>query len=83
MGSKLKEENPGSSSTEISKLKLKQWKQLPEAEKRPYLEAQAADQQRHAAETAAKEAARQQAAQAQATPAMPQPPQDPGCSAST
>ena len=70
MGGKVKEENPGSSSTEISKLKLKQWKQLPEAEKRPYLEAQAADQQRHAAETAAKET-------------MPQPPQDPGCSAST
>ena len=41
----------------------KQWKELADADRQPYLDAEAADQQRHATETAAKEAARQQAEQ--------------------
>ena len=97
VGAKLKEENPDAPSAAITKLKNKQWKQMPDEEKRPYVEAEAADEQRYAAEVAAKEATRQQAAEAEqaaeaaaeaaapasAAAAAPQPPADPTCSDST
>eukprot|EP01045_Picozoa_sp_COSAG04_P040964 COSAG04_NODE_12219_length_664_cov_1.060177_1_plen_137_part_00 len=63
MGSKLKEENPELSSAELTKLRKQQWKDLADADRKPYLDAQVADQQRHATEIAAKEAARQQVEQ--------------------
>ena len=65
VGAKLQEENPDASSAAITKLKNKQWKQMPDEEKLPYVEAEAADKQRYAAEVAAKEATRQQAAEAE------------------
>ena len=97
VGAKLKEENPDAPSAAITKLKNKQWKQMPDEEKRPYVEAEAADEQRYAAEVAAKEATRQQAVEAEqaaeaaaeaaapasAAAAAPQPPADPTCSDST
>ena len=60
-----KDKGKGKGKKGNGKGKNKQWKQMPDEEKRPYVEAEAADEQRYAAEVAAKEATRQQAAEAE------------------
>ena len=52
--SKLKTAHPNASSAELTKLKKKQWGELPEAERKAFTDAEAADKLRFAREVAAK-----------------------------